>query len=410
MLFLLLGLSCGFYATASSCPNIVAPVMLGEGYNPHVGIDLIGNGLVVFQTNLIDHTVIRAVFYSSETQTYTAPAIISNEYAHSIQLTFSWFRGLSVAMAAWNQDGHIVARHKPSQLNDGNWADIVTVSGPNSDFPDVATNSIDQSFLAYRSEDAYGVKTVEFSQTSGSPDIWTAPIVLATDPTIELPRVAANTAGEVFVIWIQDGQLWGRVRQSFVWQAPVLLSECGYGDIQSHRALVGLGGGFVSLYSQNNQSFSTYWTPSHPVWTCVPVGTGSAITVNMALSTGASTIFGVKGLGQINANTGSAESGQWSLSQTTLNTSDAGGEPDVDASDWGGSWSIWGAINDYSSTQVRFFNGTELCDIVSLAQGTSSGPQVAMNNLIFADPAHPLRPQAHFVWTAKEILPDSQGV
>lgn len=390
---------------ASTCPTMGTKIILGEGFNASVGIDLPGNGMFVCETNVaINSTIIRSWYYTAATNDYAGPVIISDVYTNSTELTYAYCKRLSTAVAAWTEDDHIVARSKPASLNQDNWLAITQVSGMDADQPDVSMNNLGNAFLVWRGTDAYGNRTVEFSQQASSGAAWSAPIILVIDSTIELPRVAANDAGDIFVIWLQDEQLWGmRKPASGPWEAPIQLSF-GYEKPTSHRALVGRKGSDISYFSQGGPSYSRFylisteftgWVPT------VPVGTGDAINVNFVQSTGTGTIFGVKGLGPINANTAEESFRGWSHTQTLLNTNDQGGDPDVDASDLGRSWAIWGSIDAFSGTQVRLFDGTKYCPLVQIDDGLSSGPKVAMNELVYADPAKPTRPSAHFVWLAR---------
>lgn len=397
-------LLCDNFIGASGCPTIESLVRLGEGYNGQVGIDLLGNGVFLAQRNLaFQETVIRAWYYTATTNSYTGPVIISNPYVNSTQLTFAYCKALSTAVAAWKEDDHIVARSKPATLNLDNWLDIVvttTASDFNYDQPNVCMNSIGNAFLTWRRTDKLGNRTIEYSTQPSATDAWAAPIQIASDKTIEYPLIAANANGDLFIIWLQGGQLWGSRKPSAgPWDLPLVLSG-GTNKPESYRPLVGINGGDIALYSQDTVGFTNFHITS---WsTPIHVGTGNAFTVNLVQSAGTGVIFAVKGLGPINANTAEGTNpATWG--QIKLNINDEGGDPFIDANDPGMSWSIWGSISPLSGTQVRFFNGSGLCDLVQIDNGLASAPKVAMDNLINADSSLPTRPQAHFLWLTPRV-------
>jgi hypothetical protein len=395
-----------YFYSGASCPSVTPVVTLGEGYNAFSSIDLQGNATFPAQYTLgIRQTVIRTWYYTADTDSYSGPVIISDETKNATQLTFDFCRETSTAIAAWTEDGYITARSKPAPLNEVNWLTTTTVSAFYGDQPNVFLNSAGVAFLIWREIDTFGNRMVKYSRQASPTDPWSSATLLDTDTTIELPVIAANANEDLFALWLKNGQLWGRRKSasSVTWDPAEQLSNSL--DIPpAPRALVGIGGADISLFSQRVSlssdpiSISSFHNVTWQKY--VHVGTGTAVTVNIVQSSGTGAIFGIKGLGQINTNTADASSGTWTPDQITLNENNQGGDPDIDANDVGTFWSIWGSTDQLSGTQVRF-NGVQ-CPLVQISQGLSSDTKVAMNNLVNLDSLLPTRPQAHFLWISDE--------
>lgn len=388
--------SYALYAAQLCPPAPSDPIFLGDVYNLFTSIDLVGNAVFIGQTNVgLKDVAVRTWYYSSTADTYSGPFIISHASTYSRQLTFSFCKNTSTAVAAWVEGDHIVARSKPSSLDLNNWEAIQMLSTTPSDQPNVFMNAQGDAFLVWRGTDVYGNKTVEFSKRLAGAATWDVPIILETNPNIEFPRVAANTDDDYVVTWIEGNQLFGITKPNGGGWGAVTQLSTGYSKVLSVRQLVLATGGIVTLFVQDGHSISSYKSRVGAWVIAFLVSEVASVSNNMAV--GANTLFAIASAGEINATTASVETQQWSGVATRLNSNNAGVDGDTDANILDHACSIWGSANE-TGPQIRYFNGTALCDIVTLEPGIASGAKVAMNNLLYADPANPSRPLAHFVY------------
>lgn len=382
ILLLATGLFMATHVCYADCPAIVSEAqLLAEGYNLQIFNDSDGNGLLGFTTNLSqDSIVTRIIYFDWATKTYSFPVIISDPNTRSTQLSIAVSQVLGTAIALWVEDDHVVARSKPAPMNVDNWATQVTLSGLNADQPHAFMNVQGDAFVAYRGDNGLGSKTIEFRRKLAA-GAWEAPVLLATGATIEEPRIAANLAGDVCVVWKESGQVWGRRKPALAaWEATIQLSFGTAAPID-HSVVVGTRGSIITLYSQDSTSYSRFKWYNAALWSnVVPVGSGVSNAVHLAIDPVTDNALAVKGNHAINAVAWFSDVGAWaSAQQRMLNTNNQGAEPFVDVNGQDHFVSIWSSLDD-SGVQLRLYTG-ELCDINQVYDGAASGATLCFNNI-----------------------------
>ncbi len=178
-------------------------ISANNGSEPQITVNENGNALAVWRENNNPNYRLISSLFSGSTWGSDVNASTNNVAFSTSPLDVAYGPS-SVAIAVWHSsdDDHIYANRFS-----GSWAAQTDISGANGATPSIAFDLNGNAFAVWEDTGSNEIKARRFSSGSTWPNWEAATFILSDGGNASKPKLAVDPGGNIFFIWVEDGQI-----------------------------------------------------------------------------------------------------------------------------------------------------------------------------------------------------------